>query len=227
MIRSLLHLFYPHTCEACGRDLSAREEILCLRCAYALPVTGFQHMPDNPVEKAFHGRIALRRASAGYFFRQHSRLQGLIHAFKYKGRQDIAMYLGRQLGLQLRQSDWWQQVSLVLPVPLNAAKQRHRGYNQAAVLAEGIAAVLGCGSKPDVLARSPLSSTQTTRSRLERWENVSTVFLLKDATAIANKHVLLVDDVLTTGATVEACAQALMSAGNVEVSVCSLAYTGK
>lgn len=227
MLQPLLHLLYPHSCESCGIDLSRREEILCVACSRHLPVTGFQLIPDNPVEKIFIGRIPLQHATAGYYFGQQSRLQQLVHQFKYHGRKDIALYLGRQLGLQLQQSAWWQKVTAVMPVPLHAVKQRHRGYNQAAVLAAGIAAVLGCSLLEDGLERIPNSSTQTRKSRMERWENVSTAFTLKENTAISKQHVLLVDDVVTTGATMEACAQAIMKEEDVEVSVCTLAYASK
>lgn len=223
MLKPLLHLLYPHTCEACGLDLSRTEEILCAGCAHRLPATGFQLTAGNPVEKIFYGRIALQHATAGYYFARQGSLQQLVHQFKYHGRKDIALYLGRQLGLQLRQSGWWQKISTVIPVPLHAVKQRHRGYNQAALLAAGIAGVLECHTA-DGLERIPNSSTQTRKSRTERWDNVATAFALKEP---AHGHVLLVDDVLTTGATLEACARAVMAAGNVEVSVCSLGYASK
>lgn len=226
MFGPLLHLLYPHTCESCGHDLSRTEEVLCLACAHHLPVTGFQLSEGNPVERIFHGRIALRHATAGYYFGRQSRLQQLVHQFKYHGRKDIALYLGRQLGLQLRQSAWWQEISAVIPVPLHAVKQRHRGYNQASLLAAGIAGVLGCHTA-EALERIPNSDTQTRKSRMERWENVSTAFALKATDALESGHVLLVDDVLTTGATMEACARAIMTANNMEVSICSLAYANK
>ncbi len=227
MLRPLLHLLYPHVCGHCGQELSGTETVLCLRCAFQLPATGFQGIENNPVARIFWGRVSLQHAMAGYYFSRHSCLQGLIHQFKYHGRQDIAAFLGRQLGLLLQQSDWWQEISLVLPVPLSAVKQRRRGYNQAAILAESIAGVLNCAVLPEGLRREPLSVTQTHKSRLERWENVSTVFALNRPEALQDQHVLLVDDVLTTGATLEACAQAVLGAGEVKVSVCSLAYASK
>lgn len=226
MLSSLLHLLYPHSCETCGNDLSRSEEVLCMLCARQLPATGFQHIPGNPVEKIFTGRVAFQHATAGYYFRQQSRLQQLVHQFKYHGRKDIALYLGRQLGLQLQQSPWWQQVTTIIPVPLNTAKQRHRGYNQAAMLAAGIAGVLGCSMLDNALERVPNSSTQTRKSRMERWENVSSAFTLKDPNAINDQHILLIDDVVTTGATMEACAHAV-GAATEKVSICTLAYASK
>ncbi|RPE13762.1 ComF family protein [Chitinophaga lutea] len=227
MLHPLLHLLYPRTCECCGLDLSRREEVLCLRCAVKLPVTNFHSLPHNPVEKIFWGRVQLRHATAGYYFGRHAHLQRLIHQFKYHGRKDIALYMGRQLGLQLQQSSWWQQLSLIVPVPLNRLKQRHRGYNQAALLAAGIAGVLGCPMQPDVLARAEAVTTQTHQSRPDRWNNVATAFALGKPAAVRDRHILLVDDVLTTGATLEACARALLVEDKVSVSICSLAYASR
>jgi ComF family protein len=192
-----------------------------------MPVTSFQSAADNPVEKIFYGRVQIQHAMAGYYFARDTCLQHLIHQFKYNGRKDIAVYLGRQLGLQLKQSSWWQEISLVVPVPLNKVKQRHRGYNQAAMLANGIAEVLGCVTLENALTRKARSVTQTHKTRLERWENVAEVFSLRDPEKVKGRHVLLVDDVLTTGATLEACAHAVQAAGDVELSICSLAYANR
>lgn len=227
MIQSLLHLLYPHVCENCGFDLTVTEEVLCIRCMRKMPVTSFQSAENNPVEQIFYGRVHLQHAMAGYYFARDTCLQHLIHQFKYGGRKDIAVYLGRQLGLQLKQSSWWQNISLVVPVPLNKVKQRHRGYNQAAMLANGIADVLGCPVSEDALTRDAHSVTQTHKTRLERWENVAEVFSLSFPAKVKDRHVLLVDDVLTTGATLEACAHALQTVKDVELSICSLAYANR
>ena len=254
-----------------------------------MPVTSFQLTANNPIEKIFWGRVPVQHAMAGYYFARDSCLQQLIHQFKYKGRKDIAAFLGRQLGLQLMQSNWWQNISLIIPVPLNKMKMRHRGYNQAAMLANGIADILGCkvvedglaaflgrqlglqlmqsnwwqsisliipvplnkmkmrhrgynqaamlangiadilGCKvvEDGLARKAHAVTQTHKTRLERWENVAEVFQLNNKEKVKNSHVLLVDDVLTTGATLEACGHALLDAGDAELSICSLAYASR
>lgn len=227
MIRSLLHLLYPHICENCGYDLTGTEEVLCISCIRKMPATSFQLTANNPVEKVFWGRVPVQHAMAGYYFARDGCLQQLIHQFKYKGRKDIAVYLGRQLGLQLKQSNWWQHISLIIPVPLNKMKLRHRGYNQAAMLANGIADILGCDILEDGLSRKAHAVTQTHKTRLERWENVAEVFLLNKQEKVKNSHVLLVDDVLTTGATLEACGQALLDAGDVTLSICSLAYANR
>lgn len=228
MLQALLHLFYPHACEGCGRELSRTEKILCVRCELQLPLTGFQRIAQNPVERMFWGRVPMRHVSAGYYFYRQGVLQDLVHGFKYKQRGDIAVFLGRRLGFQLKESSWWKEVSALVPVPLHALKLRHRGYNQAALLAEGMAEVLGCEVWKEALTRNSFTGTQTRKSRIDRWENVENVFswskgVLKDA-----PHVLLVDDVMTTGATLEACAHAVLRAGEgVSVSACALACAKK
>lgn len=227
MIRSLLHLLYPHVCENCGQDLTRTEEVLCVSCMRRMPATSFQLTANNPVEQVFWGRVPVQHAMAGYYFARDTCLQQLIHQFKYNRRKDIAVYLGRQLGLQLKQSNWWQKISLVVPVPLNKTKQRHRGYNQATMLANGIAEILDRKVLEDGLTRRARATTQTHKTRLERWKNVSEVFQLNNPAKVKNNHVLLVDDVLTTGATLEACAHALLSAEEVELSICSLAHANR
>lgn len=192
-----------------------------------MPATSFQLSAGNPAEQVFFGRVPVQHAMAGYYFARDTCLQQLIHQFKYKGRKDIAVYLGRQLGLQLKQSNWWQQLSMIIPVPLNKAKQRHRGYNQAAMLANGMAEVLDCEVLEDGLTRKANAITQTHKTRLERWENVADVFQLNKLSKVKNNHVLLVDDVLTTGATLEACGHALLAAGEVGLSICTLAYANR
>ncbi|KAA2245144.1 ComF family protein [Chitinophaga agrisoli] len=195
-----------------------------MRCVRRLPVTGFQRYVNNPVERAFSGRVGIRNAMAGYYYTQTSMLQQLIHRFKYRRRKDIALYLGRRLGHMLLESGWLHEIEGIVPVPLNTVKEQHRGYNQAALLAAGIAAVVQKPVFDQVLHREHRAGSQTRRGRSSRWENVSDAFTVKDAATLYNRHLLLVDDVITTGATTEACSHALLAAG-ASVSICSLAFT--
>jgi len=224
LFSSLVHLFYPHVCEACGRDLVRTEQVLCLHCSRRLPATGFQQHPHNPVEKIFWGRVNIRNAMAAYYYTQASTLQKLIHQFKYHQRKDVALHLGRQMGLMLLQSTWLYEIDCIIPVPLYAARERQRGYNQAALLANGIAGVVQKPLLPHAVQRTVHISSQTRKNRMDRWENVSGVFAVKKPGALQGRHVLLVDDVITTGATTEACSQALVAA-QATVSICALAFT--
>ena len=224
LLSSLVHLFYPHTCEGCGRDLARTEQILCLHCNRKLPATGFQQHPHNPVEKIFWGRVNIRHAMAAYYYTQASMLQKLIHQFKYHQRKDIALHLGRQMGHMLLQSAWLYEIDCIIPVPLYAARERQRGYNQAALLAQGIAAVVQKPAVPHAIQRMQHAGSQTRRNRTSRWENVSRVFAVKEPDTLQGRHVLLIDDVITTGATTEACSQALVAA-RATVSICTLAFT--
>ncbi|WP_177230550.1 ComF family protein [Chitinophaga sp. CF118] len=223
LLSSLLHLFYPHTCDGCGNDLTRSEEVLCLHCKQQLPYTRFQYHAGNPVEKIFWGRVDVRHAMAAYYYKKTSLLQSLIHQFKYHNRKDIALYLGRQTGNILLQCEWLHEISCIIPVPLNSSRERRRGYNQATLLANGISSVIKKPVISHVLTRENYLSSQTKKNRELRWENVEAAFSLKHAADIRDKHVLLVDDVITTGATTEACCQALRQE-KTEISICSLAY---
>jgi ComF family protein len=221
---SLLYLFYPHVCEACSRGLTPAENILCVRCQRKLPVTGFQLRPGNQLEKVFWGRARIRHAMAAYYYAPGTVTQQLVHRFKYRRRQDIALYLGRQMGHALLQSAWLHEIDCIVPVPLHKAKARRRGYNQAGLLARGLSEIIRKPVLPHALQRLSYAGSQTSRNRVSRWENVSGVFSVKSAGDIRGRHVLLVDDVITTGATTEACCHPLLEAG-AEVSICALAFT--
>ncbi|RAI97455.1 ComF family protein [Chitinophaga skermanii] len=225
MLTSLLRLFYPHCCDACGHSLSPKEQVLCLRCSLKLPYTNFQSIEENPVMRIFYGRLKLHAAMSTYYFKKQSMLQHLIHQFKYNDRKDIALYFGYQMGLLLSKEKHWQPIDVIVPVPLHPSKLKLRGYNQAAQLAEGISKVLGKPVLAKVLQRNSFTLTQTHKSRSDRWENVSKVFAVRDVNAIKGKHVLLIDDVITTGATLEACGLALLQQGASLLSIASLAYT--
>ncbi|MBW8686227.1 ComF family protein [Chitinophaga rhizophila] len=222
LLSSLLHLFYPHACDGCGMELSPAEKILCLRCHRRLPFTGFQHISNNPVEKLFWGRVDIRHAMATCYYRKGSLLQQLIYQFKYNQREDIAGHLGRQMGLALSQSSWLYETDGLLAIPMHPDRIRKRGYNQAVVLATGVAAVTGKPLLTDIIVRNNQAASQTRKGRLLRWQNVSESFALLQRPNLEGRHLLLIDDVITTGATIEACSQLLISAG-ARVSVCTLA----
>jgi ComF family protein len=220
----LAGLFFPQSCAVCGRTLRQQEEILCTTCSYKLPRTGFHLSAENPVKDIFSGRLPLAAGTAFLFFSKGGEAQQLIHQLKYKGRRDIGNYLGRLFGAQLMESDFFREVDVLVPVPLHPRKEFLRGYNQSRLVAEGMASQMSAVVMPDVLYRTKHSDSQTKKSRYERWENVKDIFALKNGSRLENKHVLLVDDVITTGATLEACGNVLLQVPGIRLSVASLAY---
>lgn len=227
LLDDFISLFYPKVCYACGNSLYRNEEVICTFCRFHLPKTDFHKRPDNPLAVVFWGRVNLENVSAFYFFSKRGKVQRLMHRFKYKGNQEIGVYLGRLYGLELKQEPAYNSIDMIIPVPLHPNKQRKRGFNQSEKFAEGLAQTLGIGLETKALIRTHASETQTRKSRFNRWENVKEIFQVTDPQKIANKHILLVDDVITTGATIEACAKHLLETEGVKVSVASLACTLK
>lgn len=216
-------LFFPKLCRACGQHLPPRHEALCLRCRARLPLTGFAQMDDNPVTGRFWGRVDVQYATALLYFIKDGQAQHLIHQLKYEGRREIGHYLGRQLGESLSESPYLPPVDALVPAPLHPKRERVRGYNQAQVIAEGIAERLQCPVSNNGLRRAWNTASQTRKDRFARFANVSEAFVVDDTEALRGKHLLLVDDIITTGATLEACANVLLGIPGVRVSVAALA----
>jgi ComF family protein len=213
---------YPHCCAACGSVLYTNEHILCLRCLADLPRTGFHNDPENEVARIFWGRIPVVNATSFIYFTKDSRYRQILHELKYKGQQQVGIELGRLFGLELKQTPF-ASVDLIHPVPLHSARQRQRGYNQSEMIARGISGILSIPLESGLIVRSTDTRTQTKKSRFARWENVKDTFAIPKHDQLCNKHILLVDDVITTGATIEACAQAVLTIQGVSISVASLA----
>lgn len=226
-INDLLHLFYPHTCAGCGSDLLEQQQHICFMCHYQLPLTGFEKHAGNPVERLFYGLLPVQAASATYYFNKQTALQQLIHALKYKNRPEVGLQLGRWMGQQLQQSNRFTAVQALVPMPLFVHRQQQRGYNQAERLCAGMAEVLQLPVWDGVIIRSKNTATQTRKSRLERRSNVAGSFYVAKPNTLANTHVLLVDDVVTTGATLEACGTTLLQVPGVQLSIATLAWATK
>ena len=220
-----IHLFFPHVCAGCGTDVLNRESPLCLHCINQLPLTNFHLHANNPVERYFWGRIPVRHATALCHFTRASLVQHLMHQLKYKCNKYIGFFLGRMAGKLLRESNYFDDVDALVPLPLFAQREQKRGYNQAAVLCEGMAAAMQLPVIGNAVVRLSATETQTHKNRAERWQNMEGRFQLIQADAVYNKHVLLVDDVVTTGATLEACGEELLKAQNTRLSIATLAYT--
>ncbi|MGZ5286027.1 MAG: ComF family protein [Flavisolibacter sp.] len=221
---SLLHLAFPHICEGCGSDNLDKEHLLCLACIASLPETNFHLHPNNPVEKIFWGRLPVTYATALFYFTSESMIQRLMHGFKYRQMKELGFYLGQYMGHRLAASNRFLQVDALVPLPLHAAKERKRGYNQAAVLCEGIASILQKPILSEVVKRRTETESQTKKGRVDRWNNMEGKFELLQPSLIEGKHLLLVDDVITTGATLEACGRVLISESN-QLSIASLCFS--
>jgi ComF family protein len=226
MIRDFINLVMPLLCPTCGRVLVRHERIICTACLYELPRTRYTSFLENPVARLFWGRVYIENATAFFQYEKGSRYQQLIHELKYRDRQDVGRELGRLLGSELRGTPY-AFADIILPVPLHRKKRRRRGYNQCDPIAEGLSERLGIPWCPDRLIRQSASLTQTSRSRTDRWSNVDGIFAVKNDADLSGKHVILVDDVVTTGATLDACATAILSGGDVRVSIATLAVALK
>lgn len=223
---SLLHMLFPNVCAGCGNDMISGRTVLCLKCIDAMPETNFEWHSGNPVEKKFWGRLPLANATAQYYFTRESLMQTLMHEFKYRGNKDLGRQLGRMMGDNIGRSGRFR-IDALIPLPLFETKERRRGFNQAAILCEGIAETLKIPVVNDAIIRSAHTDTQTKKGRIDRWLNMEGRFVLNNAAALAGKHVLLIDDVVTTGATLEACGAELQKAGNVLLSIATLCYAAR
>jgi ComF family protein len=227
ILSGTLHLFYPHICTGCGSDLLQPGNLLCLRCINSLPNTNYALHPGNPVEKAFWGRIPVAAAHSQYYFAKDSLIQHLIHQLKYKSNQDIGFYMGQLMGHTLLTSGRFQNIDAVIPLPLYPDKERKRGYNQATVICEGIAAAMQVPVMANNIIRRRFTETQTRKHRDERWQNVDGSFEATNPAALKGKNILLADDVITTGATLEACGSTLLQCEGTKLFIASLAYAAK
>lgn len=220
-------LIYPRTCAGCGSDALNSEQILCWYCMDELPFTAFEKQRNNLVENIFSGRISVQMASSFLYFGKESLVQRLIHQVKYKNNKELGVLLGRMMGKAMVDAGWADTIDIIIPLPLNKRKEIKRGFNQAALLATGIGEMMNKSVNTTALIRTKFTETQTRKGRQERWENVDDVFNLKDNYIFQNKHVLLVDDVVTTGATLEAGGQALLKMPGLKLSIATLAFASK
>ncbi|MDY0103206.1 MAG: phosphoribosyltransferase family protein [Lentimicrobium sp.] len=219
----LVSLFYPRICLACGNTLYKNEHMICFSCQYHLPKTNFHLYEDNSVARQFWGKINFASAASCYYFSKGSKVQHMIHQLKYKGYKEIGEHIGRLYGPDLKKSPLFSDISAVLPVPLHPKKLAIRGYNQAEWFAMGLAESMKVELDVTTLTRIHASDTQTRKTRFKRWENVKEIFQLNDTLRHSGKHILLVDDVITTGSTLEAAGHELMKIPNVKISVASIA----
>ncbi len=216
-------LFFPSVCSACGVPLRLNEGIICIKCLYELPRTDYCNDDENIIVQLFAGRIKLEKATALFSFHKGSRFRKLLHSLKYNKKPEIGILLGRELGAEMVKSKNYSDIDAVIPVPLHPKRQKQRGYNQSEMIGKGIAEIMNIPLFTDVFFRNEYTQTQTRMTREERWENVSGKFKLENTEKIHDKHVLLVDDVVTTGSTLEACGEILLGVQRLKLSIAVLA----
>ncbi|MDO4165306.1 MAG: phosphoribosyltransferase family protein [Bacteroides sp.] len=220
---ALWHLFFPSRCVVCGNILNEGEEGLCLRCNMDLPRTNYHLEEGNPVERMFWGKFTLERATAYFYYQKGSDFRNLLHQLKYGGRKDLGEVMGRFVAMELEAVHFFRDMDVIVPVPLHPRKERMRGYNQSRCIAEGVSRVTGIPVDASSVVRCKHTESQTRKSVYERWENTEGIFQLRHPKAFVGKHVLIIDDVLTTGATTTACADAFAQVEGVRISVLTLA----
>ena len=222
----LLDLISPRLCVVCGQRLTVSEDVICTKCNLHLPRTDFHQDPyENEMAKLFWHQIPVERATALLYYESHAETANILYELKYKNHPEVGEVMGRLMAKELKPSGFFDGIDGIVPIPLAKKRQRQRGYNQSLEIARGISAITSLSIYNKVVRRKAFEGSQTNKGRWERNENVEGVFELKDASAIQGKHLLMVDDVVTTGATVIACVQELCKADNVKVSVIALGFS--
>lgn len=227
VVGDVASLILPRTCLACGRVLLENESCICLACRYNMPLTNFSKHKDNPVKLLFENVLPVESATAMFWFVGGTEWQSIIHNFKYYGRWFFAQKMGEMFGEELLDSGEFEGVDLIIPIPLHYRRRLRRGYNQSEQLAIGIGRKMGIKCDFRSVCRRRFNDSQTSKSRGERWENVEEIFEVRRVDKLRGKHILLIDDVLTTGATMASCASTIVKAcdGDVRISIASLSVS--
>lgn len=225
MFHDFINLLYPHICYICESELLKNEEIVCTSCLHDLPVTNYHLINDNPVKKVFYGRVPIAHATALLHFRKKAAVQQLIHELKYRDKEEIGVFFGRWLGSDLAETESFKSIDLVIPVPLHPTKLKERGYNQVTKFGLEIAKSLNAHFSEEILLKTTATKTQTLKDRISRWGQIEETLTVQNIEKAEGKHILLVDDLVTTGATLEACAHKLLQIPNIKISIATMAIT--
>lgn len=221
----MVHFVYPQLCYHCQESLLSQENFLCLNCLSDFPFTKYHHLPNNQTALRLAGLVPFVHATSLAYFTAGGILQSLLHPLKYEQKKSVAKFLGQLFSQTLMEAPmpWWQEIDLIVPVPLHRNKEQKRGYNQSVLIAKVLALQFNKQMKANALQRVSDTETQTKKSREERSKNMMDAFAVTDSSSLEGKHILLIDDVLTTGATILACATALQqSVPSIKISVATV-----
>lgn len=218
-------IFYPELCANCDNLLTQNEGVICTFCRHDLPLTNFINYSENKIIAKFYGRVDIKKAYSLLLYKEKGITKKIIHELKYRGNQKIGTFFGHWLGEILKQNNEFADIDFIVPVPLHKKKQQQRGYNQVSKFGESLSYHLGKPFLENVLLRTVRSKTQTFKNRFERLNTIDKIFKLNNGIIFTNKHILLIDDVVTTGATLEACAKEVQKTGNVKISILTMTHT--
>ena len=224
-LKNIFYLFYPNICASCDNQLNDYENVLCLSCRYDLPLTNFINFTPNDIEQAFQGRVSIEFATSLLFYDREGIVHDLIHKLKYKGHQEIGVFLGNWLGNELLQCERLPKLDYIVPVPIHKNRLKKRGFNQVTKFGEQISEILAVPMSDGILLRKLDSGTQTLKQRIDRFKDLKEKFYITNNELLKGKHILLIDDVITTGATVEACIIKLQEIKDIKISIATMAFT--
>lgn len=217
-------LLFPELCSACGQSLLKNESVMCISCIFNLPHTDFHNDPENKVAKQLWGRFPFEQATSFLYFQKGGLVQRAMHQLKYNHNPQTGFKLGELYAHQLKRSENWIKPDLIVPVPLHPRKLKERGYNQSEHIAQGLGTVLNIEVDTNTLVRAVNTTSQTKKNRFARYENLDGAFTIKHPDKLQGKHVMLIDDIVTTGATLEACSIVLLKVAGLQISVATIAF---
>ena len=224
-LKDIFNIFFPEVCLCCHEHLVNNETTICLKCRHDLPLTNFSFEKNNLVEKSFYGRIQIENATALFYFLKKGKVQQLIHELKYNKQEQVGNFIGNWLGDEIVESNRFKNLDYIIPVPLHRKKLKTRGYNQVTTFGKSLAKKLNITYNEEILIKISSTKTQTKKIRLDRWKNVQELFVVQNNFNLENKHILLIDDIITTGATLEACCKSFTNIKGLKISIACMAYT--
>ena len=226
-LKDIFYLFYPNLCVNCLVNLLQSEKYLCVACSNDLPIIDDNEHVNVTLLATFYGKVLINKVRCFMYYQKHGVVQKIIHELKYKNQPEIGVFIANWFGHQLNEQGVFKDVDYIVPVPLHKNKLKQRGYNQLTKFGETLSAILNIEYKTGILVKSSIAKTQTFKHRFERFSDTKTKFKLTDFKVFENKHILLIDDVITTGATLVSCSKELLKSQNITISIATMAYTKK